>query len=237
MIVSASWDRSIRVWNPFTWECERTMSHLNGIPNIICDLGDGMVAIGFRSGGIQYWDLRAEMLVDAVDSGHKDCVTQLHFHQASKTLISSSLDKEIRVWSKHHKCVTTVTEKAPIMSMVVSRDSVIVGLVDGSVSVWNFTNWNKATHSKTLKAHSRCVSSITAVGKWLFTGGMDGIVKLWDPVTWECRCVLTTSHTANTLTHFKDSLVSGGSDKTVRVWGVGLEETDMSNPNKRFASQ
>jgi WD40 repeat protein len=183
--------------------------------------------------------------------GNSGKVGQLVFSRDGKLLASVTFGKEPpRIWDPADGSLKAKIGVDYAFSIAFSPDSatVAVGTFEGELVLWDLAN-NKC-RSK-LKAHKELdaapeaarnepgVKTIaySADGRWLATGGRDGIVRLWDADTAKER-VMLVGHKSyiNAVVFSSDGkwLASAGDDDSVRIWDVTLAKTiqtlDLSCP-------
>ncbi|KAG0009090.1 hypothetical protein BGZ80_002749, partial [Entomortierella chlamydospora] len=100
------------------------------------------------------------------------------------------------------------------------------GLSDGSISLYDTSNWNRMQR---LKGHRGGVNSLSfsVTGDQIASGSSDSTVKLWDVDSGECVHTLQGhSGEVNNVVYSPkgDQIVSGSFDSTVRVWDVDTGE-------------
>jgi transducin (beta)-like 1 len=129
--------------------------------------------------------------------GHVQGINSLQFDQATKLLASASDDYAIRIWhGKSPVSIMTLTghtgpvmvirwqphsdNLASLLDPTVGRQSLLVSAsVDGTVRVWNPSKGNcvaiLALHDKPIFA-----CEISSNGRYVATGGADGVLVVWD---------------------------------------------------------
>ncbi|KAG0229358.1 chromatin-remodeling complex subunit ies6 [Actinomortierella wolfii] len=96
IVVSASGDRTIKIWSFETGECLRTLEgHTRGIACIQFE-GDTIIS-GSSDQTIKIWDLARGECVRTL-SGHLDLVRTLQFHKGK--IISGGYDETIKIWDQ-----------------------------------------------------------------------------------------------------------------------------------------
>ncbi|KAG0256762.1 hypothetical protein DFQ27_005517 [Actinomortierella ambigua] len=96
LVVSASGDRTIRIWSFDTGECLRTLEdHERGIACIQFE-GDTVIS-GSSDQTIKIWDLARGECLKTLE-GHKDLVRTLQFHKGR--IISGGYDETIKIWDQ-----------------------------------------------------------------------------------------------------------------------------------------
>ncbi len=98
-IASGSDDRSIRVWNTFSWTLARTLSgHTNGVQSVTLAQSGMNLLSASRDRSVRVWDLRTGT-VRQTFTGHTGDVTAAVHDWRTGLVASGSLDRSIRIWS------------------------------------------------------------------------------------------------------------------------------------------
>ena len=94
-LLSGSWDQTVKVWDPATWQCERTIT--GGLGSTVCSLHihGNRLLVGLINGEIQVRNVETGEAVRTLD-GHANLVTSLTTLQDK--LVSGSFDRLIKVW-------------------------------------------------------------------------------------------------------------------------------------------
>ncbi|KAF8939040.1 hypothetical protein BGZ52_000299, partial [Haplosporangium bisporale] len=106
VVVSASGDRSVKIWSFETGECLRTLEgHTRGIA---CIQFEGNIIIsGSSDKSIKIWDIaRGECIRTLV--GHEDLVRTLQF--SNGRIISGGYDETIKIWDQESGTVVANLE-------------------------------------------------------------------------------------------------------------------------------
>ncbi|RKP35576.1 quinon protein alcohol dehydrogenase-like superfamily [Dimargaris cristalligena] len=154
-------------------------------------------AVGYADGAIRIYDLRSGALV-VTFNGHRSAVSSLCFDRSGATLVSGARDTHIILWN--------VLSETGICRMMGHKDEVtVVQFLYSTVGAAK----GQATH--------------------LISASKDTLVKLWD---------LDTQHCVHTLVHHRSEvwamainpaqtlLVTGSSDKNLRVWKLHCDRLD-----------
>ena len=179
---------------------------------------------------ISVWDVGSVSLLGGL-RGHTDSVTGLIFTADSTSLISSSLDGLIRIWSLVGLRETNFIEIGePVTAIALSSDgtTLAIGTQTGSIALWDMpTN----TAIATLSGHVGEVTSLSfnANGSMLVSGGDDFSVLLWDVSVPDNALTPTilSGHTdaINTVAFSPDGQLIGSisDDNSVRFWGINAD--------------
>jgi len=131
-------------------------------------------------------------------------------------------DKEPIIEKFQYKSQELGTQKASILACYYEGLScfLVSGGKDGSLRIWN----NKPSQPK--KEHSDQITSLIFHPdyKTMFSAGLDLKIIIWDVIKWESKQMISTKDIgiirALGLIEFNQSsrLLSGGEDKTLRIW-------------------
>ncbi|KAJ3284341.1 hypothetical protein HDU79_008279, partial [Rhizoclosmatium sp. JEL0117] len=157
-------------------------------------------------------------------------ITIAAFSHDSKTVISASYDKTIKLWSvETGECIKTLAGHSySVRSVAFSPDSktVVSGSDDKTINLWTVET---GEHAKTFAGHSDSVRSVafSPDSKTVVSGSDDKTIKLWSVETGECiKTLAGHSYSVRSVAFSPDSktVVSGSQDKTVKLWSVETGE-------------
>jgi WD40 repeat protein/tRNA A-37 threonylcarbamoyl transferase component Bud32 len=223
-LASASWDRTVKVWDAGTGQVLLTLQvpYLGTIAAVTFS-GDGKRLAGAGADKtVKVWDAGTGQQLLTLQ-GHTDRVSSVAFSGDGKRLASASWDKTVKVWDAGTgQVLLTLNGHADrVDSVAFSGDSKRLASAgkDGTVKVWD-----AATGQELLaKRHADWVHGVafSAEGKRLASAGKDGTVKVWDTATGQ-ELLTLKGHTGAVegVAFSGDSkrLASAGKDGTVKVW-------------------
>ena len=225
-LVSASADKTIKLWNLATGKEIRTLTGHSSFINHLVISPDGQTLVSASADKtIKLWNLATGKEIRTL-TGHTNYVNYLAISIDGQILLSASADKTIKVWNfttgKEIHTLTGYTK--PIDEFAVSSDwqTIATGSHDKIIKVWNFAT-GKVIH--TLTGHSSPVNSVvfSPDGQILASGSADKTIKLWNLTTGqEFRTLTGHSSFVNYLTISPDgqTLASGSADKTIKLWNL-----------------
>jgi WD40 repeat protein len=232
-IVSTSQDKTVRVWNMESGECEKILKgHINHVNSISRFYGDDLYVVsGSEDNTIRIWNTQ---------TGHQkkelnqNCgIRSVAISSDNRWIVSGSSDRNIRVWNIERHVCEKIMEKhsrdnsleyflGVIWSVAISPDDrwIVSGHSDATVCVWDFES---GVCNKELKGHTKSVYSvaISSDGCWIVSGSKDTTIRIWNLASGVCEKVLKGHAKAVYSVAISPNglwLVSGSEDKTIRVW-------------------
>lgn len=142
--ITASWDRSFRLWDLTDGQCKRKfIKHTNDVLAVAMSPEDRQIVSGGRDNVIRLWNVQGECVQEFRTDGHTDWVSALAFSPSTEkpVVVSGSWDNTVKVWDvATGKCIHTKAEsKSYITTVAVSPDSSLftAGGKDGIVRLWD----------------------------------------------------------------------------------------------------
>ena len=227
--VSASNDRTLRVWELETGRCVLMLDgHTRGVDSVSMT-PDGLCAVSAsHDRTLRVWELETGNCLCTLEG-------QTSFESVSVTpdglrAVSASGDKTLRVWElATGRCIRILEgHTSSIASVSVTPDGrrAVSAGADKTVRVWEVET-GRCLH--VLEGHSSAVSSVSVTpdGRRAVSASTDKTLRVWELETGRCLRVLE-GHTdwANSVSVMPDGrrVVSASDDGTLRVWEL---ETGM----------
>lgn len=237
-LISASFDRSIRVWSTQDWTFQHFVSeeaHEEAVTCLTVVTKNDQLASGSAGGEIKIWShIDSWSTILETESFHEKhnewqlvfILQNAHAHvlwsccEWGGTIVGGSSDTEIRVWDSTTWTLKTrfLVHKDEVQALVVIDSELYSGSDDGVIAVYSSCEQEVDRPSRFHNLH-RPILSLAGIGNYLVVGFGDGGIVLLnrDDLTTFAElkghasgvmCLGSTGH----------SLLSGSFDQTIRVW-------------------
>ncbi|AUX42963.1 WD repeat-containing protein [Sorangium cellulosum] len=183
-IVSASLDRTLKVWDLGTGQILSTLrGHSDQV--MACAIApDGQrIVSASDDGALKLWDLTTGQLLWTI-RGHSGRISSCVFSPDGERIASTSHDGKLKIWnSAKGQLVSTFRCRQTVNSCAISPDGKrIVAACGNNLKVWDFDAGQRLF---TIQGHSGSVNScaISPDGRRIVSASDDGTLKVWDMAT------------------------------------------------------
>ena len=222
LIVSGSFDRSMKVWNAVTGAELRAMSgHAGQVLTVAVAPNGRQFASGGRDNTVKLWDLYIPTPLQQL-AGHTAAVDVVLTRSDPAWSATAGADKLIKIWDADGKLLRDLAgHDAAITRLAVKGDGTILasGDVNGVVRLWNPKDGAALT---VFGAHTTLIKGLAfhPTTNTLLTAGEDATVKFWTLPAIPARTLAghTQAVTAVTLSADAKRIVTGGMDALVHVY-------------------
>ncbi|MBE9011616.1 caspase family protein [Pseudanabaenaceae cyanobacterium LEGE 13415] len=236
LLISASADKTIRLWNISTGELIRTISgHNDRVTALSFNPDRQSFASASADRTIKIWAIEGDLLT--ILQGHTDEVTSIAYSSDGR-LASGSVDNTVRLWDIDRRTSTILGKhRLAISALAFSSDGKTLASAswDNTIQLWSVEN-AKLRH--TLIGHSGGVTSLSfnPEGSVLASGSDDSTIRLWNPQTGELLKTLTGTQDRVASVVFQDNQILSTSDRLgLTRWNLNLEELiDQSCDRAQF---
>ncbi|XP_047339740.1 guanine nucleotide-binding protein subunit beta-like protein [Impatiens glandulifera] len=160
MIISSSWDKTIKIWNLSNCKLNDTLKGHNGYINTIAVSPDvSLCASGGKDGVILLWDLAEGKKLYSLDAG--SIVYSLCF-SPNRYWLCASTESSIKIWDLESKNI--------VVDLKIDLKSESDMGVDGSI---------QPACAKTKVIYCTCLNW-SADGSTLFDGYTDGVIRVYE---------------------------------------------------------
>jgi WD40 repeat protein len=223
--VSASVDRTLRVWDLATGRCLRV---LGWYPNAFLCLSvtpDGLRAVWGGDTTLRVWDLEAGTCLCVLE-GHADLVRSVSVTPDGRCAISASNDTTLRVWDLDAcRCLCVLkghTGFVDSVSITPDGRCAVSASSDKTLRIWDLA---MRSCLRVLEGHTGTVTSVSVTpdGLRAVSASDDMTLRVWNLEMGSCLRVLEGhTHMVRDVSVTPDGLraISASWDNTMRVWDI-----------------
>lgn len=215
MLISASDDRTIKIWDLASGELIRSLDGHQG--DVTClEVNDGMLISGSLDGTIKIWDIATGQELHSLDS-YQDSIQYLEVKD--DTLISVSYNGTIKTWNlvNVQEIHSFTTHQDGINCLKVKDGMLICGLSDSTIKIWDIASGEL---QRTLVGHEGQVYHLTATDELIISSSSDTI-NIWDIASGKLLHSLTGHKDSVTCLEVNDGMLFSGSfDRTIKIWDI-----------------
>ena len=226
-LVSASADKTIRIWDLSSGQVVQTLSDQTSFVNtILLSPDETRLYSGNADGTLQAWTVAGGNLLWQYANAHKGPINIVVRTPDGQYLVSGGADGAIHIWeaSTGNLVRSLPTQVGTINSLVVTSNgqSIISGGSNNTIQVWHLATGKL---QETLEGHDSFVNAlaISPDGRYLFSASADATIRQWQIKTGKLLNTLS-GHTSyvNDMVFSRDGrlLRTASADKTVRIWNV-----------------
>ncbi|XP_021893583.1 zinc finger CCCH domain-containing protein 48-like [Carica papaya] len=204
------------------------LGRLNGHKGDICGIclptDSDKLLTGYRDGTVRIWDCNSGKCVSVLNLqnqiGSMHCEGSWIFY-GLPNLLQARKDNEVYELDGPVGQVYAITSAR--------SDTVFAGAQNGDILVWRGfpspPNSNPFRLIGTLKGHTTPVTCLTVGGGKLYSGSMDGTVRVWDTESFVCiNTVEAHSDCITSLVYWGVYLITSSRDKSIKIWATIHEE-------------
>ena len=223
-LVSASADKTIKVWNLETKKTIATLpGHRDTVRAIALSADEQTLASGSGDQTIKIWNFQTFELMKRLIP-HAGPVWSVALSHDGQILVSGNEDGSIKIWNLYSdKLLHTIQgHQGRVFSVAISPDgeTLATGGLDKTIKVWDI---NTGELICAIAQHQDAVRSVifSHDGKKLASASWDKTIKIWD---WRTTQLLHTlvGHTSRVVTlslgSDQQTLVSGSIDHHIKIW-------------------
>jgi len=241
-IVSASADKTIKIWNLKTGKLIKTLKgHIGSVNSIAISSDNKYIVSGsgarytFSNNNdptIKIWNLKTGKLIKTLDAC---CLTYSVTISNDNKYIVASNNVDARIWDLKTGKLIKILNKyyGDINSVGISADNkyIVSGSNDKTIKIWDLDETVKITWDiktgeliKSIKGDNWVYSvAISSDSKYIVSGSSDDTIKIWNLNTGKLIKTLK-GHigSVNSVAITKDNkyIVSGSSDNTIKIWNL-----------------
>lgn len=223
-VVSASFDKSVRIWDVRTGKCIDTLRGHTDWVHSASFSNDGKYIVSSSSDRTtRIWDMKTRKCIDILEHGLN--YGQPAFFDPNDKYIYMSSGTNILIWDvKTREFIDTLRGHTDfVISASISNDGkyIVSASFDGTARIWNVET-RKCINI--LKGHTSPVNSVlfSPDNKYIGSASADSTIRLWDTQTGKCIKVLKEQHQVNTVSFSRDNkyIVSASDGANIIIWDV-----------------
>ncbi|CAO3670161.1 unnamed protein product [Umbelopsis ramanniana] len=182
--LSASWDKTIRLWDLNTGTTTRRfIGHTNDVLSVSFSADNRQIVSGSRDKTIKLWNTLGECKFNITEGGHTEWVSCVRFspNPANPVIVSGGWDKIVKVWELT-KCklrTNHIGHTGYITSVTISPDGSLCssGGKDGIVMLWDL---NESKHLYSLEAGDLINALTFSPNRYWLCAATSTCIKIWD---------------------------------------------------------
>jgi F-box and WD-40 domain protein 1/11 len=235
-LISASKDRSIRIWDVDTQQRVRLIdnAHEGSVLSVWYIEDTDTIVSGGTDTTIAIWRFSTGEPIERIVKAHEESI--LNVRGDNRYIVTASKDKTVRVWDgKDYKLKwIAYGHIAAVNSVRLSKDYVVSGSGDRTIKIWNVESGSLV---RSIQGHDKGIASLEILGNaaGIVSGSSDLTLKVWDGSDGSelkqlkghqelVRAVALRVHDADSQDNEKNNefglemIVSGSYDGTALLW-------------------
>lgn len=230
--VTASWDRSLRLWDLRSGQCQyKFIKHTKDALAVAFSPDDRQIVSGGRDNIIRVWNVMGTCMHEFVKDAHTDWVSSLCFSPIVEEpiVVSGGWDNMVKVWSlSTGRCLQTLKGHTHyVTSVTVSPDGSLCasGGKDGKAHLWDISTGELLFE---IDVESPINQITFSPNRFWMCVATEKCVRLYDLeqkqalAEFVADCSSKTSPECTSIAWSADgnTLYSGHTDNIIRVWSV-----------------
>ncbi|MGF1512976.1 MAG: WD40 repeat domain-containing protein [Elainellaceae cyanobacterium] len=225
LIASASWDKTIRLWDLNGKEEAAFTGHTDDVWDVSFNPKKPMLASTGRDQTIRLWTLDGKV-TQTIEDGHRDGIEIVEFSPDGETLASASWDNTAKLWDLQGNAIATLSGHTAAVESVAfnpnpgdrNAPTLVTASWDKTAKLWNAEGNELAT----LAGHTAAIESarFSPDGQTVVTTSWDNTAKLWNLEGEELQTLEGHTGWVRDAVFSSDGtlLATASVDQTVRLW-------------------
>jgi WD40 repeat protein len=239
LLVSASTDRTIKLWDVASGSALHIMSEHAGAAFSVAFSSDGkIVASGGSDKTVELWDVATGRALHTL-SGHSGVVLSVAFSPSGKLLASAGADGTVKLWdvASGHALRTLSGDTGSVRGVAFSPDGTTLasGGDDDTIKLWDVASGRAL---RTLQGHTAAVNSVvfTQKGKLLISVSEDGTTREWDIASGKERVAFIVFADGSSIAVTPEGFFDSSSEQAEENLNVriGVRIDSMANYRDKF---
>jgi guanine nucleotide-binding protein subunit beta-2-like 1 protein len=182
--LSASWDRSLRLWNLKTGACfGKFLGHTKDVLSTAFSPDNRHILSGGRDGKLKIWNVKGECVYTLEKDCHTDWVSCVRFSPAGESplMVSGGWDNVVKVWSlSDFRCMHTLRgHTGYINAVTVSPDGSLCASAgkDGCAKLWDL-NRGESLYELTC---GEVINQLSfSPNRYWLCAATESMIRIWD---------------------------------------------------------
>ena len=216
IIVSGSYDETVRIWDGESGECLRVLKGHEISVNSVGVSGDGKrIVSGGRDKTIRMWDGETGECLKVI-IGAEILDNSLFLSGDGRRIVALSNDKNLRIWDAESGDCLKVLEGLADLALSADGKRIVTA---GNENTVRILNAESGECLKVLKGHEDDVFSVavSADGRRIASSSKDNTVRIWDGESGQCLKVLS-GLVCGALSADGRKIILKSNDNSIWVW-------------------
>lgn len=240
-IASGSGDKTVKLWDAKTLKAVHTLEGHKGTVRAVAFSPDGeTLASASEDKTIKQWSVADGKEIRTLE-GHTGMVWTLAWSPRGATLASGGFDNTLMIWDprtgRRRQTLRGHTDVVTSLAFAPGNKGLITGSYDKSIRFWK----GKQRAQRELLAFAAHPDATRAVefsrdGRWMATGGHDGLVKLWSMQTGRvAKTFRGHAGGVRTVAFSPDGrrIASAGWGRSIIIWNITTGKKEAAIPVAR----
>jgi WD40 repeat protein len=226
LVVSASMDGDLRIWDTESGQCIRVLTGHGAEAACMSLSADGTrIILGGADGTLRIWDAETGECLRVLNA-HEGWVTCMSLSADGARIISGGADGILRIWdTETGECLRVLNAHdggVTCTSLSLDGARIVSGGANGTLRIWDA---NTGDHIKDLPGDDECLMCVdfSADGRTIAAGGtsntISGTVRVWNIDTATCLGIFEHAG-VNDLKFTADGRRLFTAGKMLRIWDV-----------------
>jgi WD40 repeat protein len=224
LVASASWDKTVRLWEPVTGTCRSVLKgHSSRVVSVTFSPDKQLIALACSDYRVQLWEVASGLCLSTL-TGHSSYIEAVAFSPDGQLVTSASSDRTVRLWEvatgtcrnvlRGHSSYVVAVAFSPDGQLIASASS------DKTARLWEVATGMWLSMLKISSAYALLIA-FSPDKQLIALACSDYRVQLWEVASGLCLSTLTGhSSFIGAIAFSPDGqlFASASSDGTIRLW-------------------